>query len=100
MAVKLIIEPAPNQVDGTQINQTAAQKLAFHGATPTIQTVGAAQAAVTATSTDGTAAAASASLANLAAEAEKIGDDVRATIVLVNALRAALVEKGLIKGAA
>ncbi len=32
MAVKLIIEPAPNQVDGTQINQTAAQKLAFHGA--------------------------------------------------------------------
>lgn len=34
--------------------------------------------AVTLTSTNGTAAAASANLANLAAEAEKIGDDVRA----------------------
>lgn len=44
---------------------------------------------VTLTSTDGTAAAASANLANLAAEAEKIGDDVRA-------LHAALKLQGLI----
>lgn len=42
------------------------------------------------TSTNGTAAAASASLANLAAEGEKIGDDVRA-------IHAALVLHGLIK---
>lgn len=41
------------------------------------------------TSTDGTAAAASASLANLAAEAEKIGDDVRA-------IHAALVAQGIL----
>lgn len=46
--------------------------------------------AVTLTSTDGTAAAASASLANLAAEAEKIGDDVRA-------IHAALVVLGILK---
>lgn len=46
--------------------------------------------AVTLTSTNGTAAAASASLANLAAEAEKIGDDVRA-------IHAALITAGLVK---
>ena len=45
--------------------------------------------AVTMTSTNGTAAAASASLANLAAEAEKIGDDVRA-------IYAALVVHGIL----
>lgn len=44
---------------------------------------------VTLTSTNGTAAAASGSLANLAAEAEKIGDDVRA-------IHAALVTAGLL----
>lgn len=45
--------------------------------------------AVTLTSTNGTAAAASASLANLAAEAEKIGDDTRA-------IHAALVKVGIL----
>lgn len=48
---------------------------------------------VTLTSTNGTAAAASASLANLAAEAEKIGDDVRA-------IHAALVLRGILAPAA
>jgi hypothetical protein len=48
---------------------------------------------VTLTSTNGTAAAASASLANLAAEAENIGDDVRA-------IYAALVTAGIIAPAA
>lgn len=48
---------------------------------------------VTLTSTNGTAAAASANLAGLAAEAEKIGDDVRA-------IHAALVTHGLIAPAA
>lgn len=45
---------------------------------------------VSLTSTNGTAAAASASLSNLAAEAEKIGDDVRA-------IHAALVLHGILK---
>lgn len=51
-----------------------------------------AQASVVLTSTNGTAGAASASLANLAAEAEKIGDDVRA-------IHAALVSAGIIASA-
>jgi hypothetical protein len=73
------------------------------------------------TSTNGVAAAAAADLAALAAEAEKIGDDVRAVhaavllaqaenekigddaraaVVLVNAIRSALIAKGFITGAA
>jgi hypothetical protein len=73
----------------------------FFGATPiSTQPASAAQAAVTATSTNGVAAAASADLAALAAEAEKIGDDARAAIVLVNRIRLDLVSWGLIKGAA
>lgn len=75
-------------------------KLGFLGATPIVRRVGASGAAVTATSTDGTAAAAAADIAALAAEAEKIGDDARAAIVLVNELRATLVAFGLHKGAA
>jgi len=48
--------------------------------------------AVVLTSTNGTAAAASANLANLAAETEKVGDDVRA-------IHAALVAKGILSAA-
>ena len=99
MANKLIIKQAPNQDDGIQIAETTAEKIGFHGVAPTAQRAGAAQAAVVPTSTDGTAGAA-ADLAALKAEAEKIGDDVRAAIVLLNELRAAAVAKGLIKGAA
>lgn len=51
---------------------------------------GVAPVTVALTSTNGTAAAASASLENLAAEAEKIGDDVRA-------IQAALILHGLLK---
>ena len=79
---------------------TTGGKLAFNGATPIVQRVGAAGAAVTATSTNGVAADAAADLAALAAEAEKIGDDARAAVVLVNELRATLVALGLHKGAA
>lgn len=49
------------------------------------------------TSTNGTAAAASASLANLAAEAEKIGDDVRAVHATVTDLITALQAQGILK---
>lgn len=93
------IEAGGSHADGLLIGQTG-EKLAFLGAAPIVQRVGAAQAAVTATSTNGVAAAASADLAALAAEAEKIGDDTRAAVVLVNELRAALVAFGIIKGAA
>lgn len=85
---------------GLQIGEVAGSLIAFHGATPVAQPAGATQAAVTATSTDGTAAAASADLAALAAECEKIGDDARAAIVLLNVIRTVLVNNGLMKGAA
>lgn len=49
------------------------------------------------TSTNGTAAAASANLANLAAEAEKIGDDVRAVHATVTDVITRLKAQGLIK---
>lgn len=63
--------------DGLKVGEAATNKVGFYGATPVVQPSGSTQAAVTATSTDGTAAAA-ADLAALKAEAEKIGDDVRA----------------------
>lgn len=84
--------------NGIVIAGATTQKVGFHGTTPSTQRAGAAQAAVTATSTNGTAGAA-ADLTALKAESELIGDDVRAAIALVNELRAALVAKGLIKGA-
>ena len=85
--------------DGVLIGVTG-EKVGLFGATPVIQPVGATQAAVTATSTNGVAAAASADLAALAAETEKIGDDVRACIVLQNKMRADLIALGLMKGSA
>lgn len=95
----LTIKAIPTQVDGIQIATAATEKVGLFGATPVVQPTGAAQAAVVAGSTNGTAAAA-ADLAALKAEAELIGDDVRAVIALANKLRADLVALGLIKGAA
>lgn len=83
--------------DGLLLGSEASEKVGFHGKTPVVQSSGAAQAAVVATSTDGTASGA-ADLAALKTEAEKIGDDARAAIALVNALRQALVDHGLIAG--
>ena len=91
--------PVRTTTAGDTIASAATKKVGFYGTTPVVQPSGAAQAAVTATSTDGTAGAA-ADLAALKAEAELIGDDVRATITLVNAIRSALVLQGLIKGSA
>jgi hypothetical protein len=99
MSAIKIIDAGGSHPDGLLLGQTG-EKVALFGAAPVVQPVGATQAAVTATSTNGTAGAASADLAALAAEAEKIGDDVRATIILVNKLRTDLIALGLIKGAA
>lgn len=76
---------------GTKIGTAANQKLAWHGATPVVQRAGAAQAAVT-PSTDFTGADTVDKAALLAA--------VQALQTLVNELRAAAVEKGMIKGSA
>lgn len=70
---------------GTKLGTAAAQKLAFHGATPVIQRAGAAQAAVS---------TATATLASYGFAEEQ----ANAIVALVNEIRAALVEKGLIKG--
>lgn len=72
----------------------ASAPLAFHGATPVAQRAGAAQAAVSST----VIAAASASYTK--AEVDAIITRANALTTLVNELRAALVEKGIIKGAA
>jgi hypothetical protein len=74
---------------GTQFGTAAAQKLGFHGATPAIQRAGAAQAAVVTTASTQTTPYGF----STQAQADSI-------VTLVNELRAALVEKGLLKGAA
>lgn len=75
-------------VTGSKIGTAAAQKLAFHNATPVVQRASADQAAVptdpaTSTSPFGFSEA-----------------QANALVALVNELRAAAVEKGLIKGSA
>lgn len=69
---------------------------------------GASQAAVVASSTNGAIASVNSTAVNptksdfdaLLVEAEKVGDDARAAIVLANALRTALIANGTITGAA
>lgn len=95
--------------NGTVIGRTAAKKLAFHGATPVAQRAGSAQAAVT--TTVGAALATTAATTStpygfsqvqadgLIARVNALRVDVLALTALLNELRAAEVEKGLIKGA-
>jgi hypothetical protein len=73
-----------NATTGTKIGTATTQKLAFHNATPVVQRAGAAQGAVVAI-TGGESPT----------EAEH-----NLVVTLVNELRAALVEKGIIKGSA
>lgn len=74
---------------GTQIGTTTANTVAFHGSTAVAQRAGAAQAAVI------TTAATITTPYGYATQAQ-----ADAIVALVNELRAALVEKGLIKGSA
>jgi hypothetical protein len=83
-----VIQPAGGQADGTQIGLAATDKVGLHGATPVVQRAGAAQAAVATTG-------ATSSTPHGYSEAQ-----ANAIVALVNELRAALVEKGIIKGAA
>ena len=91
---------------GYRCGTSPAQPVGFHGVTPAVQRAGAAQAAVAQTS----AAVATANAADLPtavalSNANKTAvnatvADIAALIALVNELRAALVEKGLVKGSA
>jgi hypothetical protein len=91
---------------GYKIGTSASQTLAFHGATPVAQRAGSAQAAVAATGTtvstpNGSDAATTQTLANALKTAVNANiTDIAAIVVLLNEVRAALVAKGLIKGAA
>ena len=78
-----------NATTGTKIGTATTEKLAFHNSTPVVQRAGAAQAAV------GTTAATNSSPYGYTTAAQ-----ADAIVALVNEIRAALVEKGLIKGAA
>lgn len=81
------IEAGGSHADGILIGQTG-EKLAFLGATPIVQRVGAAQAAVATT-------AATSTTPFGYAEAQ-----ANAIVTLLNEIRAALVAVGIIKGAA
>lgn len=85
--------------DGYLVGEAVTDKIGLYGVTPVAQRASALQAAVTDGTTDGTAGAA-ADLAALKAEAELIGDTLRATVILVNRLRLDLIALGAIKGAA
>lgn len=74
---------------GSIIATTTLQKFAFHGATPVIQRAGAAQALVVTTAAT-----------NVTPFGYTTAAQADAIVTLVNELRTALVEKGLIKGAA
>lgn len=92
MASKTLYSNTPHS-DGQVIGETAAATVAFHGATAVAQRAGTAgtQAAVATTAfTVGGSYSQS--------EVTAIATRATALTVLVNELRAALVEKGLIKG--
>ena len=74
--------------DGLLVGQATTDKIAFHGSTPAVQRAGATQAAVATT-----AATNSTPYGYSQAQADGI-------VALLNEMRATLVEKGLMKGAA
>lgn len=90
-ADKLTIRPDPAQVDGVQIATAADEKIGFHNAAPVVQRASADQVAV---STNALAVAGAYSQAEVTAIAAR----ATALTVLANEIRAALVQKGLIKG--
>ena len=94
MANKRILSPYPQQSDGITLGESATVKAGLHGAA-VVQRAGAAQAAVTAT-----AIAVAAGEAPTAAEYATAVARINSLTTLTNELRAALVEKGVIKGAA
>jgi hypothetical protein len=81
----IIIRPEHTHPDGVQICDEAAQKLGFHGATPTAQRANEAQKKL---------------VCNLTAQSptQELVAEIQSLVNLTNELRDALVEKGLIKG--
>lgn len=96
-----------NTATGSKIGTAAGQKLGFWNATPVAQPAHADQAAVTLGNTNGAVGGltlgssySQSEVQALRDACETLADDVRALSTLVHALRTALVNTGLIKGAA
>ena len=98
-----------NATTGTKIGTSPAQKLAFHDSLPVAQRAGAAQATVAGTvgaavvttpSATGTFGFTSAQADSIPLRINALIVDNAAQTILLNEIRAALVEKGIIKGAA
>lgn len=97
MAIK---ENSDLNPDGSRLGQTAADKIAFYGASPVAQPAGAAQAAITDLS-GGTAAPTNGVATITATYNQTILANAFATLVAqTNAIRSALVTVGIMKGAA
>lgn len=75
--------------DGVSVGQSATDKVSVYGVTPVVQRSGSAQAAVTTTAATSTTPYGYATLAQ-----------ANAIVTLVNELRAAAVDFGMIKGSA
>lgn len=88
MASIKTISSGPTHPDGVLVAIDAVEKLGFHGATPVSQRAGAAQVAVVTTAPTN-----STPYGYTQAQATAI-------ITLLNEIRAALVEKGIMKGSA
>lgn len=84
---------------GSKIGTTVSQKLGLHGATPTVQRASADQAALTDSTGGGVTDSTLAAVAGSGADTN-INDNFAKIAELVNELRSALVEKGVIKGSA
>lgn len=95
---------------GSKIGTATTQKIAFHGSTPVVQRAGSAQAAVTTTvgaAVDTTPSTNVSPYGYTETQADAIVTNINAlrvdllnAVTLVNEMRAALVEKGLVKGSA
>lgn len=100
-----------NNPDGTALGQSATDKIGFYGATPVDRPAAASQAAATATAVTAVLTTASVTTAAhgfatgtqadaIVARVNQLVTDVGALATGYNAIRAALVSTGLIKGAA
>lgn len=94
MAKKHILSAPPTHADGITLGESAADKAGFHGLA-VIQASGAAQAAVSIV-----AIGAAAGANPTKAEYDALVVRFNAALVLIDAMRTALVAKGVIKGAA
>lgn len=93
------VQLSPGSSDGVMLGQSAADLVSFHGATAVAQRAGAAQAATGAAAPAGGTGAAAGGY-DTAANRDLMIVLVNETRTLVNEIRATLVEKGLMKGAA